>query len=73
MNILELYLNSKLIRGKSSSTDFTQVPSYNQMTHPSESVGPSSFNGNTRNQMLTQKIIDMEAQLAMTFTSYCYE
>jgi len=32
MNILEIYLNSRLRRENSSSTEFTLVPTYNQRT-----------------------------------------
>lgn len=64
MNILELYLNTRLKRENFYSMEFTRVPSYTCL---------SSLSGNARNQILAQEIINMEARFGMTQNLYCYK
>lgn len=74
MNILELYLNTRLKRENFYSMEFTRVPSYtHKVTHASQTTCLSSLSGNARNQILAQEIINMEARFGMTQNLYCYK
>ena len=71
--MLELYWNSRPRRENSSSMELTQFPSNSQRTtQASQTAGPSRLGDNANRHVLVEEIVNMEPQLSMTSTPYCY-